>query len=130
MFNPVTEAIGDIVAVDLMFINSVPYFTSVDLCSGCITVKRLYDKHAKSIAAAIVDMSHLYKRQGHKLRMLTSDQESGIKSLVVDHMTAGIGVILSPTCTQQHVASIERAIRTIKSNVLIPVIRIMAKSCK
>ena len=115
--NPEVSEIGEIVACDLMFIENQPYFVAVDLHSGTKSSKPMSSKHGSSIAEALVELSKVYQRHHHRVRLVYSDQESGIKSKIVDDITAELGIVISNTCTRQHVASVERAIRTIKERV-------------
>ena len=98
-----------VLTADVMFVNKVPFLVSQSRGLNLITCEFLPGKRtAKSLAARIDDIKHLYARGGFVVGTILMDNEfEKVRPLVP-------GLNLNTTAAKEHVPEIERRIRLIK----------------
>ena len=98
------------IAVDIMFVNNLPFLVSLSNNIMFTTVEYLHDRKKQSISKALSTINNVYKRRGFKVVQCNMDNE--FIPLTGDLME--MGIIINPTSANEHVPSIERRIRVIK----------------
>jgi hypothetical protein len=102
-------------AVDLMFIEKLDFFVSIDRETKLITVKVIPDKSAKVMETAVTELIGAYKVHRRIIRSINCDGEKGIKC--ISSFLSNQGIDYQPNAKGDHVADVERAIRQIKERV-------------
>ena len=107
--------IGEVIHIDLMFIQKHIYMLSVDELTGylcCIPVK---DKSKESLMGAIQKITTHYLTFGRKVKRICCDRESGVSALKPELASKEIELFRS--AADAHDSRIERQIRTVKSKI-------------
>ena len=108
------EEISVLMFVDLMFVNSIPYFISVFKPLEYVSVSKVAEKDIISIYDIVISRVNSIRKHGMKITMLRVDGESAINT---DWFTSKInaeGIILDTTGAGEAVTVVKRKIRQIK----------------
>jgi hypothetical protein len=101
-----------VLAVDIMFIQKVPFLLGILLPLGLLLVSHLKSKAASSIKTVLETFLGKAKRRNFDVQIIQADGETGIKPLITGVEIAGVTIETSGL--GQHVAQIERSIQTVK----------------
>jgi hypothetical protein len=106
------NAIGELLHADLYFINKQIYLMSIDDRTGFVNVVKLINKQSKQVLDGFRRIIAQYRSKGHVVKTIRTDREAtflatrdSLNDSGIEHQTCAPG---------QHIAKIERAIRTIK----------------
>lgn len=99
-----------ILAVDIMYVNEVPFFVTVSRNIKFGTAEMILSKSNRTLLAAIKQVQKTYKQRGFCITHLLIDGE--FDSLRAD--VATLGITLNTVARGEHVPEIERYIRTVK----------------
>jgi hypothetical protein len=95
-------------AVDVMFVNGVPFLVSVARGLNLVTAEFTPSRTAKQLAAGITRMIYLYARGGFQVGMVLMDNEfEKLQNLVPI-------LAINTMAAKEHVPEVERKIRLIK----------------
>ena len=97
-------------AGDIMFVNKIPFFTTISRSIKFGTVEAIKDKKASTLVTAVKQVVSIYKKRGFSVKMICMDGEFE----VLRGDLAEMGVTLNTSSNDEHVPEIERQIRTIK----------------
>ena len=102
---------GVVLAIDIMFINKIPFFITTSMGLHFGTVENLNNRQVPTIVGALDRVVQLYKRRGFGIATIKADPEF---APLQEHF----GGIAFNLCAQdEHVPEIERYIRTVKDRV-------------
>jgi hypothetical protein len=97
-------------AVDVMFVNRVPFLVSVARGLNLVTAEHMPTRTAKQLAAGIVRVMDLYSRGGFQVVTVLMDNEfEKLRNLVPV-------LAVNTTAAKEHVPEVERRIRLIKEH--------------
>ena len=95
-------------AVDVMFVNGVPFLVSVARGLNLVTTEFTPSRTAKQLAAGITRMMDLYARGGFQVGTVLMDNKfEKLRNLVPI-------LVVNTTAAKEHVPEVERKIRLIK----------------
>ena len=97
-------------AVDIMFVNKIPFFVSVSRNLKFRTAEAMDGRRAEHALKALKGAMSLYPRRGFEIKTVLGDNEFG----VLKDDIAQLGANLDCAAVGAHVPEIERQIRTIK----------------
>ncbi len=98
----------DTLAVDIMFVNGIPFLVSVARGLNLVTAEHMPTRTAKQLAADIVHVMDLYSRGGFQVGTVLMDNEfKKLRNLVPV-------LAMNTTATKEHVPKVEWRIRLIK----------------
>jgi hypothetical protein len=95
-------------AVDVIFVNKVPFLVSVARGLNLVTAKFTPSRTAKQLAAGITQMIDLYARGGFRVGTVLMDNKFEKLQNLVPFLT------INTTAAKEHVPEVERKIRLIK----------------
>ncbi len=102
-----------VLTADVMFVNRVPFLVSQSRRLNFLTVEFLPVRTAKSLAARIDQIRHLYARGGFMVGTILMDNEfEKLRPLVP-------GININTTAAKEHVPEIEHRIRVIKERARV-----------
>ena len=108
-----SENIAEILHCDIYYLNKQAYLISVEDMRGLISIVKLDNgKSTNNINSALQLIINKYKSWKHQVKYIRSDRESVFLSTVP--FLNQLGVQFQTSAPGQHVAKVERAIRTIK----------------
>ena len=93
---------------DVMFVNEVPFLTTLSRRIRLFTVEHLSSRSAKQLSSSLNKVIQYYKRANFIVNVILMDQEF---DKVVDELPM---VEINTSAAREHVGEIERGIRTIK----------------
>ena len=94
---------------DVMFVNSVPFLVTSSRGIKFVTAEHLQSRTAKQLSKSLKRIMCLYSRGGMIVQTILMDMEfDKTKSELMDK------VVVNTTAAREHVAEVERAIRTLK----------------
>jgi hypothetical protein len=97
-----------VLAVDVMFVNGVPFLVSVARGLNFITVEHTKTRTAKNLAECVRHIIDMYSRGGFQVGTVLMDNEfESLRNLIPI-------LSINTTAAKEHVPEIERRIRTIK----------------
>jgi hypothetical protein len=99
-----------ILAGDIMFVNSIPFFVTISRYIKFGTAVMVENKSGKTIIQQIRAVQKIYHRRGFKITTLLMD--GGFESLRGD--LADLQITLNTVSNDKHVPDIERHIHTLK----------------
>jgi hypothetical protein len=97
-------------AIDIMFLNNIPFLTTISRCIGFGTAERLINRQATNIVKAIKGLCHVYSLRGFKISTILGDNE--FEPLCGE--LSELHIQLNVAAVDEHVPEIERYNRTIK----------------
>ncbi len=95
-------------AVDVMFVNGVPFLVSVARGLNLVTAEHMPTRTAKQLAAGIVRVMDLYSCGGFQVRTVLMDNEFEKLQNLVPVLAVNM------TAAKEHVPKVKRRIRLIK----------------
>ncbi len=95
-------------AVDVMFVNGVPFLVSVSRSLNFITVEVTPTRTAKALASKIEQISHLYAQGGLTVGTLLMDNEFKKVPLLIPSLA------LNTTVAKEHVPEVKQRIHLIE----------------
>lgn len=98
---------------DIMFVNKIPFLVTLSRRIKFSTAEVLTSRSAKNIMIAITNVYKIYKARGFKINIMLMDNE--FETLRGE--LSSIGITLNTTANDEHVADIERHIRTVKERI-------------
>ena len=104
-----------ILCIDIMFINGLAFLVSISKGYNVLVVRYLNDRKMSTVELALKQTIASYSKYNVIIKMIVCDGESAISALKAS--IEGVGVQLEQASKNEHVASIERAIRQIKERV-------------
>ena len=106
--------VDQIMFVDLMFVNSIPYLVSVFKPLEYVSVSKLAKKDILSIYNTVINHVNSIRKHGLNITMLRVDGESAISTDWFNSKINAEGIILDTTGAGEAVSVVERKIRQIK----------------
>lgn len=100
-------------AIDLMFVNNMPFLTAIDSPIKYRSVVPLKNKDAKEIFKALEKIIKFYKENGFFIKIIHADRE--FKSIFEEMQD--LGVQMNFANTEEHVPTAERNNRTIGERI-------------
>jgi hypothetical protein len=97
-----------VLAVDVMFVDGIPFLVSVSRAINLITAEFTPVRTAKNLANNIKNILRVYDRGGFRVTTLLMDNEFESLSPLLP------GIVTNTTAAREHVGEIERRIRTMK----------------
>jgi hypothetical protein len=104
-----------VLAADIMFIESIPFFICISRKLDLITVRNLQNRGGREIADLIRQLNSVYRQRGYRIDTIMSDGEGGMKNSE-SHIGA-LGIKTNFASKGEHVPEVERAIRQVKERV-------------
>jgi hypothetical protein len=101
--------------MDILFINGLSFLIAISKGFGLITVRYIDDRKKESAKQAILDVFAVYSRFGCKVTTILWDGEGAVSSLKTTIELLGVQV--EQCAKNEHVPTIERAIRQLKERV-------------
>jgi ribonuclease HII len=101
------------VAVDIMYVNKIPYFVSISRDIHFCTSEMLHDLKNQTILKAVGHVVNIYKTRDFRVTHILADGQ--LDSL--SNEIAAMGIIAKITARDEHVPEIECHIRTLKEQV-------------
>ena len=101
--------------IDIMFVNGLAFLVSISKGYNVLVVRYLNDRKMSTVELAVKQTIASYSKHDVIIKMIVCDGESAISALKAS--IEGVGVQLEQASKNEHVASIERAIRQIKERV-------------
>ena len=101
--------------IDIMFINGLAFLVSISKGYNLLVVRYLHDRKMSTVELAVTQTIASYSKHDVIIKMIVCDGEGAISALKAS--IEGMGVQLEQASKNEHVASIERAIRQIKERV-------------
>jgi hypothetical protein len=101
------------VAVDIMYVNKIPFFVSISRDIHFCTSEMLHDLKNQTILKAVGHVVNIYKTRDFRVTHILADGQ--LDSL--SNEIAAMGIIANITAQDEHVPEIERHIRTLKERV-------------
>ena len=98
-----------VLVCDIMFVNNVAFLITMSRGIKFITVECLTSRSAKHIAYSLKNVMKLYGRNGQNVQTILTDMEF---TSVIDPLLGK--TVVNTTAAREHVAEIERSIRTVK----------------
>jgi len=98
---------------DIIFVNKIPFLTSVSRNMHFITAQKLGSRKEKNILTYLKNIINTYSCCGFKIKVALMDKEFDC----LKGELSAIGMDLNPTAAAEHVTDIERSNRTIKERV-------------
>ena len=99
-----------ILAVDVMFVNSQPFFVSISRNIKFTTIQALPNRTHDNLMHAIKAILSLYSQAGFHIQTVLADGEfEHLRTACID-----VGIHLNTTSANEHVLDIERQIRVLK----------------
>jgi hypothetical protein len=99
-------------AIDIMFLNNIPFLTSISQHIGFGTAERLIHRQATSIVKAIKGLCHVYSLRGFKISTILGDNEFEPLRGELSELHIQLNVV----AVDKHVPEIERYNCTIKEH--------------
>jgi hypothetical protein len=97
-----------VLAVDIMFVNKIPFLITISRGLHAGTVENLSDRRVTTVVTALERVIQLYRRRGFRVTTLLADPE-------FEALQPSFGDVSFNLCAQdEHVPEIERFIRTVK----------------
>ena len=112
-----TQFLNQIMYIDLMFVNSLPYLICVTNPLEYVMICKLSRKNNSSLWVNLESSINHITKYGFKITMIRVDGEAAINTLVFESKLASLGIILDSTGAGEAVAVVERKIRVIKERV-------------
>ncbi|MBS0645922.1 MAG: hypothetical protein JSR97_04975 [Verrucomicrobia bacterium] len=109
------EPDSTILFMDVMFAYGLTFLVSISKGYNLLMVRYLNDRKGSTIEIAIKQMISHYLKFNVKITMIVCDGEGAISALKAS--IEGLGVQVEQSSKNEHVATIERAIRQIKERV-------------
>lgn len=110
---------GERVHVDLVFISrdenkrSHIYLLGVEEARNYLTLMKLKDKSAKTVAAGLRAVKGFYEVHGHQVKSFNADHDSSIAALQIDLLQEGVEII--QTSAGRHDKKVESQVRHIRA---------------
>lgn len=104
-----------ILYMDIMFIMGLAFLVSISKGYNVLVVRYINDRKMTTIENSIRQTLSSYSKYNVKINMIICDGEGAISALKAS--IEGMGVQLEQSSKNEHVATIERAIRQIKERV-------------
>ena len=101
--------------MDVMFAYGLVFLVSISKGYNVLMVRYLSDRKTSTMETAIKQMLSSYSKYNVKITMIVCDGEGAISALKAS--IEGLGVQIEQSSKNEHVATIERAIRQIKERV-------------
>ena len=109
------QFLNQIMYIDLMFVNSIPYLVSVTNPLEYVMICKLSRKNKSSLWMDLESNVHHITKYGFKITMRRIDGESAVNTLSFESKLAALGI--DSTGAGEAVAVVERKIRVIKERV-------------
>ena len=111
------QFLNQIMYIDLMFVNSLPYLISVTNPLEYVMISKLSRKNNSSLWMNLESNINHITKYGFKITMIRVDGEAAINTLNFESKLALLGIILDSTGAGEAVAVVERKIRHVKEKV-------------
>lgn len=96
--------------IDIMFVNKIPFLTTISRHINFRTVGLLRSQQAKNITNELIKILALYRQHGFRVEMIMANNEFWtIKPFLADK-----GISINVASADEHVPDVERSIRVIK----------------
>ena len=99
-------------AIDIMFVNNIPFLTTISKHIMYRTAQPLPSKEAKAYRSALDSVFRIYNNTGFRISIIKADQE--FKPLLDTFDNKELGIQMNYASAQEHVPEAERNNRTIK----------------
>ena len=107
--------VGEVIHIDLMFIQKRIYMIAVDELTGYLCCMPVKDKTKETLLGAIQKITTHYLTFERRVKRICCDRESGVSALKSE--LASNGIELFRSAADAHDSRIERQIRTVKSKI-------------
>jgi hypothetical protein len=97
-------------AEDILFVNTIPFFTSISRNIKFTTTENIPTRTASQLVKAMKDVLAIYKKRGFHVKNAMMDGE--FAPLKADTLEMGVSLNITPA--NEHVPEIERRIRVVK----------------
>ena len=104
------QFLNQVMYIDLMFVNSIPYLVTVTNPLEYVMICKLSRKNKSSLWMNLESNIHHIIKYGFKITMIRIDGESAVNTLSFDSKLAALVIILDSTGAGEAVAAVERKI--------------------